>query len=128
MEVEEYRNQQQTLGEKGSSMLPLLLLVLLLLYLYSIFSCLLLLLLFDLERQTSPNLSLYFSEFNVTQCGTFFYHSGCQIWKQDTYGLAGMFISHCHEDPPADADFAFFLDGYTFEACLHRLTLLLVHT
>lgn len=55
-------------------------------------------------------------EFNVTQCGTFFYHSGCQIWKQDTYGLAGMFISHCHEDPPADADFAFFLDGYTFES------------
>ncbi len=53
-------------------------------------------------------------EFTVYQSGTFLYHSGFNVTKQDTYGLAGMFISHPKEpEEKIDADFAILMQQFS---------------
>jgi len=50
----------------------------------------------------------------ITQCGTFTYHSGYQMWKQDTRGLFGMFVSHCPgAEPQADKDYSLVVSAST---------------
>jgi len=52
-------------------------------------------------------------QWTVTQCGTFLYHSGYQIWKQSIRGLFGMLVSHCPGiEPAADKDFAIVASSY----------------
>lgn len=52
----------------------------------------------------------YTYEFTLYQSGTYLYHSGFNITKQDAYGIGGMFIVH-PRDPPRkiDRDFAILL-------------------
>jgi len=52
-------------------------------------------------------------EFSVTQCGTFLYHSGYQMWAQDQRGLYGLFVVHCPGlEPVANKDFGIIASSY----------------
>lgn len=52
-------------------------------------------------------------EFTVYQSGTFIYHSGFNVAKQDDYGLQGFFISHPKKyDHEIDRDIAIFLQQW----------------
>jgi manganese oxidase len=55
-------------------------------------------------------------EFTMHQAGTYLYHSGFNVTKQDTYGLAGMFVSHPKEpEERIDRDFAILLQQFAIK-------------
>ncbi|MBD3272928.1 multicopper oxidase domain-containing protein [Candidatus Dependentiae bacterium] len=54
-------------------------------------------------------------EFTVYQKGTFLYHSGFNMMKQDMYGLAGFFVVHPKKyEKKIDKDFALLIQEWAF--------------
>ncbi len=55
-------------------------------------------------------------EFTVYQSGTFLYHSGFNVTKQDSYGVAGFFVAHPKKpEEKIDCDFAILLQQFAIK-------------
>ena len=66
------------------------------------------------EAPTPPD-GTHVYEFTLYQHGTFMYHTGFNVMKQDALGLGGLLVVHPkHEEEKPDKEFAILLQEWTF--------------